>query len=342
MVNHQPVLRILSALALTMTSVVWAQSSAPSGFELVTLGETGGIKDGATTAFLLRSRAEESYVALDAGTLVNGIDVALRTGAFGHLDEAYQSSGIENPVGYILKEQVKGYLISHPHLDHVNGLIISSPDDSKKPIYGLPSVTAGITTTYFNWLAWPNFSTEGKKPALGKYTYVHPSSDQETVVEGTGLTVTAYSLSHSGMESSAFLLKDKAGDSFVYLGDVGPDAVEKSTKLKQLWEALAPEIKAGRLKGIVIETSFVNETPDQFLFGHLTPKWLMHELSVLESLAGKGSLKGLDVVISHVKYSLDKGDSVREVIAQQLKEANTLGIDFILPEQGQVINFYGQ
>ena len=322
---------------LTVTLSMAAAAAKPANFELITLGETGGIKDGATTAFLLRSAIDDNYVALDAGTLVNGINVALDKGAFSHLREDQQASGITNPVGYILKERVKGYMISHPHLDHVNGLIIASPDDSKKPIYSLPSVTRGLTDTYFNWIAWPNFSTEGKKPALSKYTYIHPTSDKALPVAGTGLTVTAYPLSHGGMESTAFLLQDKNGNSVVYLGDVGADAVEKSDKLKKLWQALAPEIKAGQLKGIVIETSFANETPDHLLFGHLTPKWLLHELAVLESLAGKGSLKGLDVVVSHVKYSLDKGDSVRSVIARQLKEGNTLGVEFIIPQQGEVI-----
>ena len=324
-------LTLCLTLTLSMTAVV------SEGFELVTLGETGGIKDGATTAFLLRSATDDNYVALDAGTLVNGINVALDQGAFTHLRDDQKASGITNPVGYILKERVKGYMISHPHLDHVSGLLIASPDDSKKPIYSLPSVTRGLTDTYFNWIAWPNFSTEGKKPALSKYTYVHPTSDKALPVAGTGLTVTAYPLSHAGMESTAFLLKDKKGNGVVYLGDVGADAVEKSDKLKKLWQVLAPEIKAGRLKGMVIEASFANETPDHLLFGHLTPKWLLHELTVLESLAGKGSLKGLDVVISHVKYSLDKGDSVRNVIARQLKDGNTLGVEFIIPRQGEVI-----
>ena len=327
--------KIITCLALVLS--VAAAASEPTGFELVTLGETGGIKDGATTAFLLRSIPEDNYVALDAGTLVNGIHVALDKGAFAHLRDDQKASGIANPVGYILKERVKGYMISHPHLDHVNGLIIASPDDSKKPIYSLPSVTRSLTDTYFNWVAWPNFSTEGKKPTLGKYAYVHPTSNKALPVDGTELTVRAYPLSHAGMESTAFLLRDKYGKSVVYLGDVGPDAVEKSDKLQQLWQALAPEIKAGRLKGMVIETSFTNETPDHLLFGHLTPKWLLHELTVLESLAGKGSLKGLEVVVSHVKYSLDKGDMVRDVIAGQLKDGNTLGVEFTIPDQGEVI-----
>ena len=69
----------------------------------------------------------------------------------------------------MLTTRIKGYLISHAHLDHVAGLIIASPDDSKKPIYALPSVAADLADTYFNWKAWPNFTDRGKAPQLKKY-----------------------------------------------------------------------------------------------------------------------------------------------------------------------------
>ena len=42
--------------------------------------------------------------------------------------------------------------------------------------------------------------------------------------------------------------------------------------------------------------------------------------------------------LSHVKYSLNNGDAARTVIARQLNDGNTLDIDFIIPEQGEVIS----
>ena len=35
----------------------------------------------------------------------------------------------QSRAGYVLTTRIKGYLISHAHLDHVAGLIIASPDD---------------------------------------------------------------------------------------------------------------------------------------------------------------------------------------------------------------------
>lgn len=90
---------------------------------------------------------------------------------------------------------------------------------------------------------------------------------------------------------------------------------------------------------MVIEVSFTNSTPDKSLFGHLTPNWLMKELNKLEELGGKGSLEGLDIVVSHVKYSLKKGEDPKTIIKAQLDEIKDLGVNFIFPIQGEKMSF---
>ncbi|WP_375322398.1 hypothetical protein [Aliivibrio logei] len=109
--------------------------------------------------------------------------------------------------------------------------------------------------------------------------------------------------------------------------------------MKTAWSALAPFVKQGKLKGIIIEVSFTNETPDKSLFGHLTPNWLLKELTVLENMNGKGSLKDLNVAISHIKYSLKNSEDPKVIIKKQLVEANNLGVNFIFPEQGDSLQF---
>ena len=76
----------------------------------------------------------------------------------------------------------------------------------------------------------------------------------------------------------------------LYLGDTGPDSVEKSNDLSELWQAIAPLIKKKQLRGIFIEVSFPNEQPDSSLFGHLTPNHLMKELHKLEEFDRKRKL----------------------------------------------------
>ena len=120
------------------------------------------------------------------------------------------------------------------------------------------------------------------------------------------MQVTAYPLSHGGVESTAFLI-ESGDDALLCFGDTGPDEIEKSTAIADVWTAVAALAKQKRLKAIIIEVSYDNTQPDKLLFGHLTPAWLQKSLAGLETLAGANSLQDLPVVISHIKYSLKKG-----------------------------------
>lgn len=301
-------------------------------FEIITLGSTGGIQDGNLSAFLLRALSEPNYIALDAGTLVNGINVAVSANAF--KDLRVKIDNTLSLTGNILHHHIKGYLISHGHLDHVAGLLIASPDDSNKPIYGLKSVNYTMSDSYFNWQAWPNFTGRGIPPLLNKYQVIDLEPQQEIHLKGTQLKVTAFSLSHP-IESSAFVIEYQ-DNLFVYFGDTGPDAVEKQGKLATVWRYLAKQMQTKKLRGMAIEVSFDNRQPDNLLFGHLTPKWLISELTYFYSLvANKQQFEDIQIIISHIKYSLKKGGDPRGKILQELKQGNTHGFNFILAKQGQ-------
>ncbi|MGL5798817.1 MAG: 3',5'-cyclic-nucleotide phosphodiesterase, partial [Plesiomonas sp.] len=124
-------------LALLIGYLFCSLTTNAAGFEAITLGSRGGIQDSNLTAFMIKSEVDTNYVMLDAGSVVSGLIVADNKDAFSELKVPDNSPYTK--VGYILKEKIKGYLISHAHLDHVAGMIISSPGDSKKPIYGLAS-----------------------------------------------------------------------------------------------------------------------------------------------------------------------------------------------------------
>ena len=142
--------------------------------------------------------------------------------------------------------------------------------------------------------------------------------------------------------SSAFLVsrRDQSSASILYLGDTGPDDVEKITQadnttyspryLSQLWKAMAPLVAADQLKAIFIEVSYPNGRPDNLLFGHLTPDWLLKELNVLRTYH---SMKNVKIIVTHIKP--DKG--AREKIIEQLRSAGGSDFSFILPEQGKAI-----
>jgi 3',5'-cyclic-nucleotide phosphodiesterase len=311
-----------SALLLLLLGA-WLRLSAQSAFHVLPLGVKGGLDESNLSAYLVASAGSSNFVCLDAGTVYSGLTLARKNGSIQKTEPAF------------LKENIKGYFISHGHLDHVAGIILNSPEDSKKPIYALPEVLDVFKLNYFTRNAWANFGSDGEAPILNKYRYVPLVPKFEIAAEGTDLQVKAFELSHvKPYKSTAFLVSNTAG-SLLYLGDTGADGIEKSTDLKNLWQEIAPLIRAKHLKAIFIEVSFPNAQADDQLFGHLNPRLWAQEMNVLASFTGIEALKGLPVVITHRKPSGTKEKQIKkEVVAE-----NTLGLKLIFPLQGKMISF---
>ena len=309
-------------VALFITSLSSSAQVENITFKVIPLGVKGGIDESNLSAYMLAPVNSNNYVCLDAGTLHAGIEKAIASKTF------------TAPAEVVLRKYIKGYLISHSHLDHLSGLLINSPDDTTKNIYAFPDCIETFKTHYFTWKSWANFADEGEMPQLKKYHYKVLTPGEETPVENTEMQVRAFPLSHSNLTSTAFLVR--SNDSYIlYLGDTGPDEIEKNHNLELLWQATAPLIKEKKLKAIMIEVSFPDEQPDKTLFGHLTPHWLMAELDELEKLSGKGSLKSFNIVVTHVKPP----QSSIERIKKQLSAENKLRLNLIYPEQGKLLEF---
>ena len=279
-------LALTIVLCTLMSVFTRAQVKNAAAFRLVPLGVLGGIDESNLSAYMLAPAGSTNYICLDAGTLHYGIKKAIDNKAFKVSQEE------------VLRQYIKGYFISHAHLDHLAGLVINAPEDSTKNIYGLQSTLETLKTHYFTWASWANFADEGESPALKKFHYKPLEPGNEVAIENTSLKVQAFPLSHSNLTSTAFLVHSH--DAYIlYLGDTGPDAVEKSTNLQKLWEAVAPLIKSKQLKAIMIEVSFPSGQPDKTLFGHLTPHWLMAEMNKLAALTDTDAIKGLNIVVTH-------------------------------------------
>lgn len=302
-----------------MPALASAQVKKPATFKIVPLGVLGGIDESNLSAYMVAPVGSGNYVCLDAGTLHAGIQKAVAAKIF------------PAPAEQVLIRNIKGYFISHAHLDHVSGLIINSPDDSTKSIFGLQRTLETIRTHYFTWDSWANFADDGSKPQLKKYHYSVMQPGEEANIAGTEMQVTAYPLAHSNLTSTAFLVKSANGY-LLYLGDTGADTVEHCQNMSDLWKAVAPLVKSGALKGIMIEVSFPNEQPEKSLFGHLTPRLLMLELDNLAKASG-ASLKNFNIVVTHLKPPYKSIVAIK----QQLKAANKRGLNLIYPQQGKEI-----
>ena len=308
---------IFFALGLSLSA------AAQPAFTVIPLGVRGGLDESNLSSYLVAAGNARDYICLDAGTLYAGIRKAIANGV------------LPTPIATVLRSDIKDYFISHPHLDHVAGLILNSPDDSSKNIYALASCLKVLQEKHFSWQSWANFGDEGEKPQLKKYHYVTMQPGEEITADRTSLQIRAFPLSHGNPdESTAFLVRN-GEDCLLYFGDTGADSVEHTDKMQQVWQAVSSHVQTGRLKAIFIEVSFPNEQPVKSLFGHLTPALLNQELKALAALTGETALRGLPVVITHRKPSGDQEERIR----RQLVADNPFGVKLIFPEQGRKLSF---
>ena len=303
-------------------------------FVTIVLGAGGGSLEDNLTSYLLAPKNDHNFISLDAGTVLVGIKRAIAKGSF--RDVSIPEDTELNIEGWILQNLVKAHLISHTHLDHVAGLVLNAPDGSEKDILGIQRTIDDLRDHFFNWKVWPNFSNEGFGRQLKKYRYIRLEPEESYHIDKTALSVTPFVLSHSGIQSTAFLVRSKE-DYALYFGDTGPDAVEKQSCIENVWKAVAPIARKKRLRGIFLEVSFPDPRPDNQLFGHLTPSWMMKELTRLaymtDSQNAQNALSGVTVFVTHIKTTFEKGLWVNEHISRQLNDLNNLNLRFVIPKQ---------
>ena len=316
-----PIVAILLMVAAHVAGQSNNASISTNGFKVLPLGVKGGLDESNLSAYLVAASGSDQFICLDAGTIYKGLELAVAK-------KIFTSS---NP-SVIQQNNINSYFISHAHLDHTAGLIMNSPNDKAKNLYGLASVLDVFKKNYFTWSAWANFGTEGEEPILKKYSYQPLIPKLEISIDNTGLFVTPFVLSHvKPYESTAFLVKNQ--DAYLlYLGDTGADRIEQSDQLAQLWQTIAPLVIKDQLKAIFIEVSFDNSVSEKALFGHLTPNLLMEEMAKLNQLAN-GQLKNTQLYVTHIKPC----DDCETKIKAEIQAANQIGLNISYPTQAALI-----
>ncbi|KAF7897030.1 hypothetical protein EAF00_005258 [Botryotinia globosa] len=481
------------------------ESGAGKSMQVIVLGASGGPLEDDCTSLLVRSVSlgwsKGSVLAVDAGVHLSAMDrmlqdhkpstterpYLLREGAFAGLELPFKTTGAN--AAHIARNLVGAHLITHPHLDHISGGVISTASPSSKPrkIAGLASTIEALKDHIFNDVIWPNLSDENG--GVGLVTFMRlisggssvlgdgPTKGYMEVVDG--LAVKSWAISHgpcigtfpcmyspfyflrilncgsdytkitsfpdhSGSNhinesgsprtpiqkssshyspitiphvpsqglnfspaeaaraytSSACFIHDIAsGNEILIWGDVEPDSLSLFPRNKQVWQDAAPKIAAGILKGIFIECSYDDSRPDDLLFGHLTPRYVVEELKVLaaetekcrEDLRRRGSdralssfsptgnldalgksittrgkdknshpplatsanyisshrrafgsgvLKGVKIILIHVKDKLDDKEDPRVNISKELREYEeelSFGCEFVVSEKGMSV-----
>lgn len=93
---------------------------------------------------------------------------------------------------------VSSICITHPHLDHISGVIMNSaafsPQHTKR-LAGLPRVIQALKDHVFNGVIWPNLTNEGVD-AVHLVQLLRLSEHLQSPDLASGLTVTPYAVSH--------------------------------------------------------------------------------------------------------------------------------------------------
>ncbi|KAJ5961364.1 Cyclic-AMP phosphodiesterase class-II [Penicillium vulpinum] len=123
------------------------------------------------------------------------------------------------------------------------------------------------------------------------------------------------------VESSAFFLRDHhTGCEIIVFGDVEPDSVSMGTHNKRVWETAASKIAMGKLRAIFIECSYNDSTDDSYLYGHMCPRHLVSELSVLAN-------RVVEVRDSNTGMKKRKREPVGPSSSEQVSPRNLSSVD---------------
>jgi 3',5'-cyclic-nucleotide phosphodiesterase len=83
-------------------------------------------------------------------------------------------------------------------------------------------------------------------------------------------------------DSSVYFIRDVVtGREILMFGDVEPDSISLSPRNRQVWQEAAPKMAAGNLAAIFIECSYDDSRCVERLFGHLTPRFILEEMTAL-------------------------------------------------------------
>eukprot|EP00761_Pharyngomonas_kirbyi_P008497 gb/GECH01008508.1/.p1 GENE.gb/GECH01008508.1/~~gb/GECH01008508.1/.p1 ORF type:complete len:432 (+),score=100.75 gb/GECH01008508.1/:1-1296(+) len=358
-------------------------------FTLIASSTTGGTVEDGGTAFFISQGNTSAFISFDAGNLMQGTDRFLEEYGFlqgtsigskrTHIQVTFPSWAKRDiqRSAYFVRNHIFGFFIGHSHLDHIAGLMYTSPfnfftphafnytqhppDISQpKPIVAMHPTIVALQDHYFNDVVWPDL------PAQGYFNYMDlNNSNQNTVtMDDIGLEenitsdlhITGFPVCHGNVPSTAFLLSyEPNGDvdsQLIYFSDTGISSNISNCDWQQrfldIWTS--SRLHIDMLSAIVIEVSFPDDTPEEYLFGHLRPQDVVDQLVLLKNVTETETLEDMTVVIQHVKPSVDpvlgadgvweSGENTKDLVRDQITQnAENAGIEaeFILPQQGQAL-----
>ncbi|TIB71195.1 hypothetical protein E3Q22_04153 [Wallemia mellicola] len=310
-------------------------------FDMICVGTGGGPDESNLTSYIFKSYHEtwdSGSIAIDAGSGIGALSKAIQANPemLDDLrnslpDESCSASSAYPPTttkadtrqdvdGYRLASRIfssiTSYLITHPHLDHLAGLIINSSQKfgSYKSLIGFEKTLKGVELA-FGGLLWPALASWSKAGGLVErlqFTQVEPFAKFDVLTPAVTFKCTPFPISHGTIglvpdarthaylqvekdpnevyDSIAYFIEfehQEKNRSFLFWGDVEPDAISTLPRNKPVWIEAAKRFVLGELRWIWIECSYMNNRPNNLLFGHFKPDLLIDELETLAIIVEK-------------------------------------------------------
>ncbi|TCD68233.1 3',5'-cyclic-nucleotide phosphodiesterase pde1 [Steccherinum ochraceum] len=280
-------------------------------FDMVVLGCGGGPSECNLSSYLLKPHDvpwDEGMIGLDAGSGLGALAKLLTTqpNLFG---VRAVNGGGSVPKGYSAAEiysWLRCYLITHAHLDHVNGAVLAAgslPGPPRK-VYATYETLKDIETVFSDRL-WPNLTSWKEEDSRSMvaliYSELQPNGQYQHVSDH--LSVRTMPVSHgrypnssSIYDSAAFFIRhNRSSQELLFFGDVEPDSIAGEGRTQAIWDVAADMIPH-RLNTIFMECSWPLGRPDDRLYGHLNPEHLLEELSNLATTVWRSRHSGAEAV----------------------------------------------
>lgn len=256
-----------------------------STFDILVVGSGGGPDETDLSAYLLKPSDtdwKDGVIGLEAGSGVGSLRRILQRDPSLLGNAVYAASEIYS--------FITCFLISHAHLDHISGLILSAGSLSgcRKRVYASKDAL-DIVSSAFNDRLWPSLASFDEEDDQHKLLLCPLRFEQRYINIHPSISVLPLPLSHGTASqnrnipvlSTAFFLRHESTQKeILFFGDVEPDALALTPLNMTVWRTAAPKIPHA-LAAIFIECSWTAERSDDMLYGHLNPSHLVDELTVL-------------------------------------------------------------
>ncbi|KAL4074702.1 cyclic-AMP phosphodiesterase [Scleroderma yunnanense] len=345
-------------------------------FDIVVVGSGGGLDETNLSGYLLKPSSaswDDGIIAIEAGSGHGALGHILKRNPTLFGESAADDDPSKKITPFTVYSNVKCFLLTHAHLDHISSLVISagSMGGDRKCIYGSTQTLKDLDTVFSDRI-WPRLASYDEDNPLCRLIYQTLHADRQYKTIFPDISVCNMTISHgkngSGVyESSCFFIKHVSSrHEFIFFGDVEPDSIALKPRNIAVWRAAAPKIPHD-LSTIFIECSYLSGRPTETLYGHLSPDHLVQEMLNLATevvLARDSSrrhngrlrkkpkrdisspdalhnaLSGLRVYIMHCKETFTTERPINHVIGDQCRDLlkpHKLGVEILTADQGMKI-----